>query len=508
MSVEIVRQTSTRRHHNPRRSYSAPVQKLTVSRKNHNENVGKSLRLPCKSVLSRKDYPGAKIISKSEYEYLRACASQGLINEVAKKESLIEHEAKKDQLLAESMARKQKIRQIDIEKLKNKSGKLDEFESEAKARTMHLLERAYNLRLEQEEEMQLCNKLILETKCRAIRDLQVAEKKLIEKELNNEEERLNKIMEEERLRKIKEEKRKEEEEAAKKRAFANLLKSQIIENEEQKIIEFERKLEEGKLINLSNIAWQDEEIAKERKKKERDALIRKELAAENERLMKFKEMEREQNKILDMRIKEYQKMKAERDAAKAEAQRAIQAQKDKERVKLMAQAAQAQDFQAQIEELNAIRVKEEVEREWRRKEKEAAINKLNTQRQFAQAREEQIKNRKIRQAMEIERDKREFEKILAVQKEALAKEKEKQEKQRLEALRYRDEILKQVNKREKEKVEARRKIFEEGMANRAEIEMRAKRLKDAIEKKCEEMRKNKVPEMYINEVKSLINKIN
>lgn len=38
---------------------------------------------------------------------------------------------------------------------------------------MHILERAYNMRLEQEEEIQKCNRLILETKCRAIRDAQV-----------------------------------------------------------------------------------------------------------------------------------------------------------------------------------------------------------------------------------------------------------------------------------------------------------------------------------------------
>lgn len=75
--------------------------------------------------------------------------------------------------MAESIARKQKIRKMDLEKLKKKTNKLDEFEAETKMRTMHLLERANNLKLEQEEEMQLCNKLILETKCRAIRDLQV-----------------------------------------------------------------------------------------------------------------------------------------------------------------------------------------------------------------------------------------------------------------------------------------------------------------------------------------------
>lgn len=330
---------------------------------------------------------------------------------------------------------------------------------------------------------------------------------MIEKELSEEEKRLNEMMENERREKIEEEKKKEEELAAKRREFASRLKHQIIENEEQKIIEFERKQEEGKLINLSNIAWMDEEILKEKRRKEQGALIRKELAAENERLKKYKEMEREENRIIDMRIKEYQRMKAERDKAIAETQKAIQAQKNQERIRVMKQAMQAHDFQAQIEELNEIRIKEEVEREWRRREKEAALNKLKTRRQFAQARQDQIKCRKILQAMELERDKREFQKIVAAQKEALAKEQENREKQIRQAQRHRDEILKQVNDKEKDKVEARRRVFEEGMAQRAEIEMRARRLREAMEKKCQEMRENKVPEVYINDIKSMIAKI-
>ncbi|KAH0561468.1 cilia- and flagella-associated protein 45 [Cotesia glomerata] len=487
-----------------KRSFSAPVKKSNSRETVHHANLGRALRIPCKNITLDCT---SKVLTKSEYDYFRNCAIEGLKTEKERRDNLYENEMKKEHLLAESIARKEKIRQMDTEKLKKKTNKLDEFEAEAKARTMHLLERANNLKLEQEEEMQLCNKLILETKCRAIRDLQIAERRLIEKELSEEEKRLNEMMENERREKIEKEKKKEEELAAKRREFASRLKHQIIENEEQKIIEFERKQEEGKLINLSNIAWMDEEILKEKRRKEQGALIRKELAVENERLKKFKEIEREENRIIDMRIKEYQRMKAERDKAIAETQKAIQAQKNQERIRVMKQAMQAHDFQAQIEELNEIRIKEEVEREWRRREKEAALNKLKIRRQFAQARQDQIKCRKILQAMELERDKREFQKIVAAQKEALAKEQENREKQLRQAQKHRDEILKQVNDKEKDKVEARRRVFEEGMAQRAEIEMRARRLREAMERKCQEMRENKVPEVYINDIKSMIAKI-
>lgn len=65
----------------------------------------------------------------------------------------------------------------------------------------------------------------------------------------------------------------------------------------------------------------------------------------------------------------------------------------------------------------------------------------------------------------------------------------------------------QVNEKERERIEARQKMFEEGLAIRTEAEIRKKKLREAIEKKCDEMRSNKVPDMYINEVKRMIENI-
>ena len=71
------------------------------------------------------------------------------------------------------MARKEIIRRMDLKRTKDKQGRLNDIEEETRRRTKHLLERANKLKLEQEDEIKLCNKIILETKCRAIRDAQV-----------------------------------------------------------------------------------------------------------------------------------------------------------------------------------------------------------------------------------------------------------------------------------------------------------------------------------------------
>jgi len=109
------------------------------------------------------------------------------------------------------------------------------------------------------------------------------------------------MMEDERRWAIKEESRKEQKEAAKRLQFAKILKEQIVENEEQRILEFERKQEESRLINLSNIAWQQDEIEKLRNKEAENARVRQELAEGNEQLKHFKAMEQEENKIIDLR---------------------------------------------------------------------------------------------------------------------------------------------------------------------------------------------------------------
>lgn len=101
-------------------------------------------------------------------------------------------------------------------------------------------------------------------------------------------------------------------------------------------------------------------------------------------------------------------------------------------------------FQAQIDEINAARVQEEVEREWRQKEKEEALKRLEDQRILQREREEQINNKRIMQAIEIERDRREFERIVRVQRAAFCREKKELEQKQQQALIHRSEILKQV----------------------------------------------------------------
>lgn len=130
---------------------------------------------------------------------------------------------------------------------------------------------------------------------------QIAEKKLIEREILEEDKRLNDMMEDERRWAVKEELRKEEEDVARKLQFSKILKEQIEENEQQRILELERKQEESRFINLNNVARQQDEIERQRKKEAEIAKVRQELTEAYEQIKHFKAMEQEENRIIDLR---------------------------------------------------------------------------------------------------------------------------------------------------------------------------------------------------------------
>lgn len=110
-------------------------------------------------------------MTKKEYESLKE--RNRVITKEERQAAAEAAEKEKERLMRESMERTEAMRQMNLEKCRDKDPKTKEIEEEARKRRMHILDRAENMRLEQEENIQKCNRLILETKCRAIRDAQV-----------------------------------------------------------------------------------------------------------------------------------------------------------------------------------------------------------------------------------------------------------------------------------------------------------------------------------------------
>lgn len=127
---------------------------------------------------------------------------------------------------------------------------------------------------------------------------------------------------------------------------------------------------------------------------------------------KQKELRKQQEIIADIKVLEYQKEKAARDAAYEAEQERKRIEKEKEVARLRALQERARDLQAEKDALRAKREQERKEREWREQEKFEAMKKKQIDEEMKLAREWQIKNKEHYLAVEAAKERSEFQKVL------------------------------------------------------------------------------------------------
>ncbi|PSN55986.1 hypothetical protein C0J52_02150 [Blattella germanica] len=256
---------------------------------------------------------------------------------------LEEEDRKKNELIQQCLARKDDMRKWS--QIQSKDQKYSILESDARRRATHLLRRAFEMKQEQEDEVKRANGLILSTKCHAIRNAQIAEKKQIEKDLEEEERRLDQMMEDDRRRALLDEEEREEKEKLKRDLYVRQVKEQIKENEIERILDLERKEEESRLINEVQMQVQLEELEACNKKLAQQAQMREELNAINKQIEKFHDLEIEEDRISEMRIQEFMRQKAEREEAREKELALQHMAKEKEIARLRALQQRQQDLQ-------------------------------------------------------------------------------------------------------------------------------------------------------------------
>lgn len=407
-------------------------------------------------------------------------------------------EAARQKLEKESAERKENLK--SFEKHRIKSVRLAELEVDAERKAAHLLARARELQQESQDEVKSANRLIISTKCHAIRSAQIAEKQLIQKELAAEEQRLDKMMEQQRMIGLKEEEKRKEEESIKNQRYLKALLHQIQENETERIHEAERKEEESRLMNEAAMQVQLDELQAYRNKLEEQARTRQYLSQVNEQLKYFQDLEREEKRQAELKVQKFMADKAAREAALEEEKRKTKLAKELEIARLRAAQERMSDLKSQQDELKALRTQDEVEREWRRKEKEEAMKKAKEEHVLKLARQDQIVHRRSMQAVEIAREKQQFERIIRSQRLDAERERLELIKKQSGLEAYRTAILEQINEKERERIQMRKLKFQDGEALRAEEEMRKRELNLTMKRKLEELRANKVPDTYIKEI--------
>ncbi|XP_028039761.1 cilia- and flagella-associated protein 45 [Bombyx mandarina] len=448
-------------------------------------------------------YPA--IMHKEQFERLKKQAK--IVTQEELLQAMHDQEAAIQKAAKESEARKQLLKEKLMPQpgAETATGAADP-ELEGPDQTAHTLSRAEILRADNMQGPRLCNRIILASKCHAIRDAQIAEKDLIKKELDEEQQRLDAIMEENRKAAVH---RSETEEARRHHLrLQNLaaLKEQIQAHEQAKIMEAERIEEESIRVNQANIAMQIDEAQKLKEKHERQLKLKEMLDQGNAELLYFKQLQNEEERIMNLRISNFLKQKQEREAkARADAE-AVKAAKQKG-IDHIAKAQKAeQELKEELERIRNLKIQEDVEREYRRKERDAAIKRNKEMKQLHEARVQQIKDIHRLIAREIAKDEQSFNNAARQNEEFIQKEKELDEKRKARVEKHRQEIMRQINEKERARAELREKLQREGVALRMEQQQQDKYERNVIKQKVAAMRQQKVSEKYVKEVEQTLGK--
>ncbi|XP_014817373.1 PREDICTED: cilia- and flagella-associated protein 45 [Calidris pugnax] len=410
-----------------------------------------------------------------------------------------EHEAKRAALKAEKEATLDAIserKRVAKEKAVLQLGKLSELEEEARERAQNLLQRANRLRMEQEDEIKEFSELILGAKCHMIRDTQILEKQLIAKELEEEEKRLDTMMEVE----WKKAEEMQEDLARKKRQELIRGRQEIVKQMEQnaeeramRAVQQDQEAQEM-LAYLEKLKMEDlQELERKQEQKKR---IQAEIRRVNDENQKVKEEQQEQERLADERVLEFQRQKMKREAEFEAEQQRIRWEKEKELARMRAMQEKARDHQAEQDALRAKRNQEAAEREWRRKEKEAARRKAEIEQMMRQSRLEQIAQREHSMAAQVQQDRQEFERILRHQQEQMEKEKAEAARRASLRLAHANDVRRQMQERQQQLAQERVAAFEECRRLEEEARQRSQRIAQFKQQKMQELRASGIPEKY------------
>lgn len=321
-----------------------------------------------------------------EQELKRLKENARVITMEEKMAELEQKEIEKKKAIEECEKRKAFLKQKD--RSREKSGISETIENETDDKK--IMDKVAIAKYEEEEEIRKANRIILTTKCQIIRDAQIAEKNEIEKELREENLRLEKMINENVNKGLEKEEVDRDYKKKLDERHALELKRQLKERELTKVLEAERIEEEAKAMAKAQIAITIDMMEKEKERKEKIKKIKQDLQKANELSEYFKKLEFEEQRIADLKVQEYMKQKNERDKRLALEKRIENEKKERERERLLRLQTKLLETKSAQSEMNMRREQEEKEREFRRREKEAVLKKQKTMKELEQARSVQL----------------------------------------------------------------------------------------------------------------------
>lgn len=438
----------------------------------------------------------ALIMPKTELERIRG--STRIVTKEEEKLTKKMLNEQKEQQRGAAKARKKRMQEMD----KERASKIPptEYQKQQAKKTNGLLQKAQDVLDEEKDDVKHMNQMMLYSKCVTIRDRQLEEQTRLEAEYRDEEKRLDLMMEIERLKNLKHQ---EELEVQRKQALKQgslVIIDQIKERELERIKEQELMEREKQLVLDQIQALKKEELAELEEKRKTAQKMMVEVEHANHEAITEKERKKQEEKDLELKIVEYNRLKALREEEVEEEKRLVKEEKEREVQRLRDLQERAQDRQAEIDALRAKRAFEEGERGAREKERQEQEKRVRIQRDLEQARQSQFEEKERRMAEQAKQERDEYMGIITTQKEDEMKEAYIDDEKKRILRQHADEIRAQITQNDEIKKQERLDYLEEGRKVRQELEDEKSRLHQIKSRKLGELQHLGISDKYTSEL--------
>ncbi|KAH8419570.1 hypothetical protein KR222_006838 [Zaprionus bogoriensis] len=370
-----------------------------------------------------------------------------------------------------------------------------------------VLSRALLAKQEQEQEVKQVNRMILDAKCKAVREAQIHEKQQLAKALRDDDERLAKMVNERAREALNAEDERERLELEKRAKYAQEIRQQLSERENQRFLEAQRVAEEARQLRKASELVREDEERQRSFVQLRKVRFREELQRIRDMSNVFKNMLSEQERLAELRVAAYMREKQEKERQLKDIQKQVKKEFERRQQRIFTIAAEARVTREANEELKYLKDRNRVEREYRQREKEAAMAKREAERDLLESRAQQAQEMKQRLAQEIAHAEDEFNKVLERMRAEEQKQRRLDNERDQRSQSYRRELKQQMSDKAAER-RRRADIEHDRMQKWLEQEQeRDANIKHVISSKIAAMRDNCLPEKYLKEVEKQLKNI-
>ncbi|XP_017123006.2 cilia- and flagella-associated protein 45 [Drosophila elegans] len=439
---------------------------------------------------------------------LRRLKDQGKLETVSEKLQRIdqqEEEHRKQLQLVEETRRRFKA--IDEAKGGTVSEDRAVLLSEVLEEKQSVLSRAFLARQEQEQEVKRVNRMILDAKCKAVREAQIQEKHLLSKAIREDDERLARMVNERAQKELSAEDERERLEVEKRNRSAQEIRQQLAERENVRYLEAKRVADEAKELRRATELLRGQEEQQRAFAQLRKQRFREELQRIRDMSNVFKTMLSEQERLADLRVTAYMREKQDKERQLKEMQRLAKKEFERRQQRIFTAAAEVLETRQTNEELKYLKERDRVEREYRQREKGAVIAKREAERDLLEARAQQAQEMRQRLALEIAHAGEEFAKVMDRMREEEDKQRAMDRQRDAQRQAYRQDLRQQMTDKQTE-----RRRLAELEAGRVQKWLDQEKQRDAnirqvISAKIAAMRDHCLPEKYLREVEKQLKSI-